>query len=207
MAYVSACPKEFFRSGGGARGDPCSRSRHRRIPGAGLRSDRSELAEHASLVPCITCWRRLKHRQSGDDSTAHAMAKSHAELWRSADMYEKTRAEGFGVKSTADYDRHLCLSHGYYDAYYIRRSEAAAADCARLHCRVSKVRCDHGPHESEHRFQLGEKAADPLQMYLSELYDSSDIWPACRACRSRAASMRRACRWGCRSSATTSAKR
>lgn len=87
------------------------------------------------------------------------------------DMYMRTRAEGFG----AEVKRRILigtyvLSHGYYDAYYIRAQKLRrliAQDFVEAfrHCDVIM-----GPTSPSTAFCLGEKSADPLQMYLSDIY-------------------------------------
>jgi len=87
------------------------------------------------------------------------------------DMYMKTRAQGFG----AEVKRRILigayvLSHGYYDAYYlqaqrIRRLIANDFVEAFKSCDVIM-----GPTSPSTAFKLGEKAADPVQMYLSDIY-------------------------------------
>ncbi|MDH5535341.1 MAG: Asp-tRNA(Asn)/Glu-tRNA(Gln) amidotransferase subunit GatA, partial [Betaproteobacteria bacterium] len=87
------------------------------------------------------------------------------------DMYKKTRAQGFG----AEVKRRILigtyvLSHGYYDAYYIRAQKLRrliAADFAEAF-----KRCDViiGPTSPTTAFRLGEKSGDPVQMYLSDIY-------------------------------------
>jgi aspartyl-tRNA(Asn)/glutamyl-tRNA(Gln) amidotransferase subunit A len=87
------------------------------------------------------------------------------------DMYEKTRAEGFG----AEVKRRILigayvLSHGYYDAYYIRAQKLRrliAQDFTEAfkHCDVIM-----GPTSPSTAFRIGEKAGDPVQMYLSDIY-------------------------------------
>jgi len=62
------------------------------------------------------------------------------------------------------------LSHGYYDAYYLTAQKLRrliAQDFTRAF-----ERCDviMGPTSPTTAFRLGEKAADPLQMYLSDIY-------------------------------------
>jgi aspartyl-tRNA(Asn)/glutamyl-tRNA(Gln) amidotransferase subunit A len=88
-----------------------------------------------------------------------------------AEMYEKTRAEGFG----AEVKRRILigtyvLSHGYYDAYYIRAQKLRRV-IARDFAEAFK-RCDliMGPTTPTTAFRLGEKSADPVQMYLSDIY-------------------------------------
>ncbi|MFM2397272.1 MAG: hypothetical protein RLZZ144_522 [Pseudomonadota bacterium] len=87
------------------------------------------------------------------------------------EMYEKTRAEGFGdeVKRRIMIGTYV-LSHGYYDAYYlqaqkIRRLIAQDFVEAFKHCDVIM-----GPTSPSTAFKLGEKGDDPVQMYLSDIY-------------------------------------
>ena len=87
------------------------------------------------------------------------------------DMYMKSRAQGFG----AEVKRRILigtyvLSHGYYDAYYLQaqRIRRLIADDF---VEAFKV-CDviMGPTSPSTAFKLGERAADPVQMYLSDIY-------------------------------------
>jgi aspartyl-tRNA(Asn)/glutamyl-tRNA(Gln) amidotransferase subunit A len=87
------------------------------------------------------------------------------------EMYEKTRAEGFGseVKRRILIGSYV-LSHGYYDAYYIqaqklRRLIANDFSQAFKHCDVIL-----GPTAPSTAFKLGEKTDDPVQMYLQDIY-------------------------------------
>ncbi len=87
------------------------------------------------------------------------------------DMYEKSRAEGFGteVKRRIMIGTYV-LSHGYYDAYYlqaqkIRRLIANDFSAAFKQCDVIL-----GPTAPTAAFNFGEKAADPVAMYLSDIY-------------------------------------
>ena len=87
------------------------------------------------------------------------------------DMYAKSRAQGFGeeVKRRILVGTYV-LSHGYYDAYYIQAQKIRrliANDFA-----AAYKLCDviMGPTSPSTAFRLGEKAADPVQMYLSDIY-------------------------------------
>ncbi|MDR2875710.1 MAG: Asp-tRNA(Asn)/Glu-tRNA(Gln) amidotransferase subunit GatA [Methylobacillus sp.] len=87
------------------------------------------------------------------------------------DMYCKTRAQGFGaeVKRRIMIGTYV-LSAGYYDAYYlkaqkIRRLIAQDFVEAFKHCDVIM-----GPTAPGTAFKFGEKTADPVQMYLEDLY-------------------------------------
>ncbi len=87
------------------------------------------------------------------------------------DMYARSRAQGFGeeVKRRILIGTYV-LSHGYYDAYYlqaqrIRRLIANDFVEAFRQCDVII-----GPTSPSTAFRLGEKASDPVQMYLSDIY-------------------------------------
>ena len=88
-----------------------------------------------------------------------------------AEMYARTRAEGFGaeVKRRVMIGTYV-LSHGYYDAYYLQ-----AQRIRRLIARdfsEAFARCDLivGPAAPSVAFPLGTRNADPVQMYLEDLY-------------------------------------
>lgn len=86
-------------------------------------------------------------------------------------MYERTRAEGFGkeVKRRILIGTYV-LSHGYYDAYYlqaqkIRRLIANDFVEAFKNCDVIL-----SPTSPSLAFKIGEKSNNPVQMYLSDIY-------------------------------------
>lgn len=90
------------------------------------------------------------------------------------EMYEQTRAEGFGweVKRRILVGAYV-LSHGYYDAYYlqaqkIRRMIADDFQQAFTQCDVIM-----GPVTPSTAWKLGEKTTDPVQMYLEDIYTLS----------------------------------
>ena len=98
-------------------------------------------------------------------------AKSYSDL---GDMYRKSRAEGFGpeVKRRILIGTYV-LSHGYYDAYYIKAQKLRrliAQDFTQAY-----QQCDiiMGPTTPTVAFNLGEKSGDPIQMYLSDIYTSA----------------------------------
>jgi aspartyl-tRNA(Asn)/glutamyl-tRNA(Gln) amidotransferase subunit A len=95
-------------------------------------------------------------------------AKGYTDL---ADMYRKTRAQGFG----AEVKRRILigtyvLSHGYYDAYYLQAQKIRRL-IARDFAEAFK-RCDviAGPAAPSVAFDLGTRDKDPVQMYLDDLY-------------------------------------
>ena len=87
------------------------------------------------------------------------------------DMYAKSRNQGFG----AEVKRRILigtyvLSHGYYDAYYLQAQRIRRL-IARDFADAFKC-CDviMGPTSPSTAFKIGEKTADPVQMYLSDIY-------------------------------------
>ena len=91
-----------------------------------------------------------------------------------ADMYQKTRSEGFGpeVQRRIMIGTYV-LSHGYYDAYYlqaqkIRRLIAQDFQQAFTQCDVIA-----GPVAPTVAWKIGEKSDDPLANYLADIYTLS----------------------------------
>ncbi len=87
------------------------------------------------------------------------------------EMYEKTRAQGFGaeVKRRIMIGTYV-LSHGYYDAYYLQAQKIRrliAQDFAEAFKQCDVIM---GPTAPSTAFRLGEKGDDPVQMYLSDIY-------------------------------------
>ena len=88
-----------------------------------------------------------------------------------AEMYRNTRGEGFG----AECKRRIMLgtyvlSAGYYDAYYLKAQKVRALiarDFANAFQEVDAIVAPVSPYPA---FRLGEKIADPIAMYLSDIY-------------------------------------
>jgi len=89
-------------------------------------------------------------------------------------MYEATRSEGFGkeVKRRIMLGTYV-LSAGYYDAYYLKAQEARTLIKEDFDRAFEKVDCLITPVSPCLPFKLGEKIADPLQMYLVDIYTVS----------------------------------
>ena len=95
-------------------------------------------------------------------------AAAYADL---REMYEKTRAEGFG----AEVKRRILvgtyvLSHGYYDAYYLKAQQVRrliADDFRRAY-----EQCDliAGPTAPTAAFRIGANSDDPVKMYLNDIF-------------------------------------
>ncbi|HXQ27469.1 MAG TPA: Asp-tRNA(Asn)/Glu-tRNA(Gln) amidotransferase subunit GatA [Candidatus Acidoferrales bacterium] len=87
------------------------------------------------------------------------------------EMYRHTRERGFGpeVKRRIMLGTYA-LSAGYYDAYYLRAQSVRALIARDFADAFQKVDAIVTPTSPIPAFQLGEKALDPLQMYLADIY-------------------------------------
>ncbi len=90
------------------------------------------------------------------------------------DMYERSRAEGFGpeVKRRILTGTYV-LSHGYYDAYYLQAQRVRRLIVNDF--REAFTQCDviMGPSSPTVAFGFAEKTSDPVQMYLSDIFTIS----------------------------------
>ncbi len=88
-----------------------------------------------------------------------------------ADMYRRTRADGFG----AEVRRRILigtyvLSHGYYDAYYLKAQKIRRLIADDFVAAFKQCDVIAGPTAPTVAFKIGAKAADPVQMYLNDIY-------------------------------------
>ena len=90
------------------------------------------------------------------------------------EMYFKTREEGFGpeVKRRIMLGTYV-LSSGYYDAYYSKAQKVRAM--VKQDYVTAFTKCDAilTPTSPTTAFKIGERADDPLAMYLSDIYTVS----------------------------------
>ncbi|MBK6400708.1 MAG: Asp-tRNA(Asn)/Glu-tRNA(Gln) amidotransferase subunit GatA [Rhodocyclaceae bacterium] len=94
-----------------------------------------------------------------------------AEYGDLVEMYCKSRAEGFG----AEVKRRILigtyvLSHGYYDAYYLKAQKIRRLIATDFQRAFEQCDVIMGPTAPSVAFRFGEKSADPVQMYLSDIY-------------------------------------
>jgi aspartyl-tRNA(Asn)/glutamyl-tRNA(Gln) amidotransferase subunit A len=87
------------------------------------------------------------------------------------DMYRRTRGEGFGAEvkrriMTGTY----VLSAGYYDAYYLKAQRVRALINADFIRAFQSVDVLMGPTTPTPAFAIGAKTADPITMYLNDIY-------------------------------------
>ena len=87
------------------------------------------------------------------------------------EMYEKTRAEGFGneVKRRIMIGTYV-LSSGYYDAYYLKAQKVRAMISNDFKEAFNQVDAIYGPSTPSTAFEVGDKSEDPLEMYLNDVF-------------------------------------
>ncbi|HKT54482.1 MAG TPA: Asp-tRNA(Asn)/Glu-tRNA(Gln) amidotransferase subunit GatA, partial [Caulobacteraceae bacterium] len=87
------------------------------------------------------------------------------------DVYEETRAEGFG----AEVKRRILigtyvLSAGYYDAYYLKAQKVRRCIADDFAVAFETVDALLTPTAPSAAFALGERASDPVAMYLNDIF-------------------------------------
>ncbi|MGI2324527.1 MULTISPECIES: Asp-tRNA(Asn)/Glu-tRNA(Gln) amidotransferase subunit GatA [unclassified Methylococcus] len=88
-----------------------------------------------------------------------------------ADLYTRSRGEGFG----AEVKRRIligtyALSAGYYDAYYLKAQKIRRLISEDFRRAFEEVDVIMGPTAPSVAFEFGAKSADPIAMYLSDIY-------------------------------------
>ncbi len=87
------------------------------------------------------------------------------------DLYKRSRGEGFG----AEVKRRImigtyALSAGYYDAYYLKAQQMRQLISDDFKRAFEQVDVIMGPTSPTVAFNIGEKTADPVAMYLADVY-------------------------------------
>ncbi len=90
------------------------------------------------------------------------------------EMYKKTRSEGFGSEvqrriMTGTY----VLSHGYYDAYYLKAQKVRRLIFEDYSRAFEKCDLIMGPTTPTTAFKIGAKMDDPVLMYLNDIYTAA----------------------------------
>jgi len=102
------------------------------------------------------------------DGVRYGLSVRGEDIW---EMFGGTRAAGFG----AEVKRRIllgtyALSSGYYDAYYVKAQKVRTLVRRDFERAFEQVDALIGPTTPTVAFKLGEKTADPLQMYLNDVY-------------------------------------
>ena len=125
--------------------------------------------EYAVAAYYLICTAEAASNLARYDGARYSRRAERAETL--ADMYRNSRAEGFGAEVT----RRIILgtyvlSAGYYDAYYRKAQQVRSLIARDFAAAFEKVDAVVGPVSPFPAFKIGEKAGDPLQMYLADIY-------------------------------------
>ncbi len=127
--------------------------------------------EYAISCYYIICTAEASSNLARYDGVRYTKRAEATSLTGMDGMYSATRGEFFG----AECKRRIMLgtyvlSHGYYDAYYLKAQRVRtliARDFANAFQQVDALIAPVSPFPA---FKIGEKLADPMQMYLSDIY-------------------------------------
>ncbi len=167
-------PKEYFIEGMDKEVDESVRNAVRDMEGLGAEVVEISLphTEYAVAVYYLVATAEASSNLARFDGVKYGYRAENAKDL--LDMYKRSRAEGFGseVKRRIMLGTYA-LSSGYYDAYYLKAQKARTLikkdfDEAFKRCDVIVT-----PTAPTPAFKIGEKTADPLQMYLSDIFTIS----------------------------------
>jgi aspartyl-tRNA(Asn)/glutamyl-tRNA(Gln) amidotransferase subunit A len=171
---VIGLPKEFFGEGVDAEVADAVQAAIRELEALGARTVEVELPNSEVGIPCyyVLAPAEASSNLSRFDGVRYGhRADQYDDL---PDMYERSRAEGFGeeVQRRIMIGTYV-LSSGYYDAYYIKAQKLRrliADDFSRAF-----EQCDiiAGPTAPATAFPIGEKNDDPVAMYLNDIFTNS----------------------------------
>ncbi|MFH1427065.1 MAG: Asp-tRNA(Asn)/Glu-tRNA(Gln) amidotransferase subunit GatA [Patescibacteria group bacterium] len=87
------------------------------------------------------------------------------------DVYTKTRGKGFGPEAK----RRImlgtyALSAGYYDAYYLQAQKVRTKIKDEFDRELKNLDAIITPTQPDTAFKIGEKSADPIKMYLEDIF-------------------------------------
>jgi len=105
------------------------------------------------------------------DGIRYGLSEPGESLW---ETYRRTRGEGFGpeVKRRIMLGAYA-LSAGYYDAYYLKAQQVRTLIKQDFDLALSEVDVIACPTSPTTAFRIGEKADDPLSMYLADIFTLS----------------------------------
>ena len=168
-------PKEFFGAGLDPEVGAAVRAaiEHFRQAGCEIREVSLPLAaEYAIAVYYLIATAEASSNLARYDGVRYGHRSARAK--DAVGLYFHSRAEGFGdeVKRRIILGTHV-LSSGYYDAYYLRAQKVRTL--IRNEFTTVLQECDAllSPTSPTAAFKLGEKSADPLAMYLTDIYTIS----------------------------------
>lgn len=167
-------PREYFISGIDPSVEGCVQEAVRALEGLGARTVEISLphTEYAIATYYIIATAEASSNLARYDGVKYGHRTKDADDL--IEMYMKTRDEGFGpeVKRRIMLGTYV-LSAGYYDAYYKKAQQVRTLIKGDFERAFQEVDAIVTPTSPTPAFRVGEKTADPLQMYLSDIFTIS----------------------------------
>jgi aspartyl-tRNA(Asn)/glutamyl-tRNA(Gln) amidotransferase subunit A len=166
-------PDEYFVAGIDPEVERAVREAVAELEKQGARVERISLphTKHAVATYYLIATAEASSNLARYDGARYGLRGSDASL---AEMYTATRGAGFGteVKRRILLGTYV-LRSGYYDAYYRKAQEVRALIKRDFDEALKKVDVIATPTSPTAAFRLGEKTADPLAMYLADIFTIS----------------------------------
>ncbi|MFA5877933.1 MAG: Asp-tRNA(Asn)/Glu-tRNA(Gln) amidotransferase subunit GatA [Candidatus Staskawiczbacteria bacterium] len=166
-------PKEYFVKGLDKEVEKTVRSAIKKMEAEGAKIEEISLpnTEYALATYYIIAPSEASANLARYDGIKYGLSEKEDKL---LDVYLKSRGKGFG----AEVKRRImigtyCLSSGYYDAYYKKAQQIRNLLREDFKKAFGKVDMIFTPVAPTTAFKIGEKTADPLSMYLSDIYTVS----------------------------------
>jgi aspartyl-tRNA(Asn)/glutamyl-tRNA(Gln) amidotransferase subunit A len=166
-------PKEYFGAGLDPEVEAAVRAALKTLEGLGAELVEVSLpnTEYAVAVYYVVAVAEASSNLARYDGVKYGVRQEGRNL---LEMYAATRTTGFG----AEVRRRImlgtyALSAGYYDAYYRKASQVRALIRGDFDAAFEKCDLLATPVSPTPAFRLGEKMADPLTMYLSDIFTIS----------------------------------
>ncbi len=167
-------PREFFGDGVDASIADAIQAAIRELEALGAKTVEVELPNSEVGIPCyyVLAPAEASSNLSRFDGVRYGLrANEYKDL---DDMYEQTRAEGFGeeVQRRIMIGTYV-LSSGYYDAYYIKAQKLRRMISDDFERAFEKCDLIAGPTTPGTAFPIGDKNDDPVAMYLNDIFTNS----------------------------------
>ncbi|MGI9318846.1 MAG: Asp-tRNA(Asn)/Glu-tRNA(Gln) amidotransferase subunit GatA [bacterium] len=171
---VIGLPKEFFGSGVEPDVAKAIQGAIRELEALGARTVEVELPNSEVGIPCyyVLAPAEASSNLSRFDGVRYGFrAEDYVDL---NDMYEQTRAQGFGeeVQRRIMIGTYV-LSSGYYDAYYKKAQKLRRMISDDFSRAFEKCDLIAGPTSPGTAFPIGDKNDDPVAMYLNDIFTNS----------------------------------
>jgi aspartyl-tRNA(Asn)/glutamyl-tRNA(Gln) amidotransferase subunit A len=166
-------PKEYFIKGMDPEVEKLIKDSVKKIENLGAKIEQISLpyTEYALATYYIIMPAEVSANLARYDGIKYGLSENGENL---LDVYLRSRQIGFG----AEVRRRIILgtytlSSGYYDAYYLRAQKVRALIKNDFEKAFEKVDAIFTPVSPTTAFKIGEKVADPLMMYLADIFTVS----------------------------------